>query len=91
MKLLIITLVILLVSLNLFSAESDRTETKESAAKVEACKSCHNKIINLKGRGKDTLISQTKAIKSDDKPHPPAGLKELSDEDIAAIAEILEK
>jgi cytochrome c553 len=91
MKLFITTMIILLVSLNTSAVETNITESKETDAKVKACISCHNKVINLKGRGVDTIIKQTKAIKSANKPHPPFGIEELCDEDIAVIADFLDK
>jgi cytochrome c553 len=91
MKLLITSMAILLASMNSFAGETDESESKSIPAKVQACMGCHNKMVNLKGRGIETIISQTMAIKSSKKPHPPAGIKELSDEDIAAFAAFIEK
>lgn len=91
MKILITILVIVLVVFITLTVETGQNEANDSKVQIEACMSCHNAIINLKGRGEDTIISQTKAIKLDKKPHPPAGIKELSDQDIAAIAKFLNK
>ncbi len=52
---------------------------------------CHNSIINLSGKGVDVITKQIKSIQSENKPHPPAGINELCDKDIAAIATFLNK
>ena len=60
------------------------------AAKAKDCTGCHNSIVSLKGRGADAIAGQTKAIRSGTERHPPAGVEELSDEDIADIAAYLD-
>jgi cytochrome c553 len=59
------------------------------AAKAVGCKGCHNSVVNLNGRGADTIAAQTKAIRSGAKQHPP-GVTDLSDDDIADIAAYLD-
>ena len=61
------------------------SDTPANAAKADACRSCHNAVISLKGRGADVIAAQMKAIRAGDAPHPP-GLAGLTDDDIAAIA-----
>jgi len=56
-----------------------------SDAPANACRSCHNAVISLKGRGADVIAAQMKAIRAGDAPHPP-GLAGLTDDDIAALA-----
>ncbi len=100
MKLVFTTKCILLVCVSMFyfegysgayAIETANNQSVDSPTKADACSSCHNSIVNLKGRGVDVIIKQTKAIQSAEKPHPPAGIKELCDEDIATIAEFLDK
>jgi cytochrome c553 len=59
------------------------------AAKADGCKSCHNSVVNLNGRGADTIAAQTKAIRSGAKQHPP-GIADLSEDEIADIAAYLD-
>jgi cytochrome c553 len=91
MKLFVTALFVILVSLNVAAKESDKGDSKDPAQVAAACSGCHNKMINLKGRGVDVIINQTKAIRSSDKSHPAAGIKDLCDEDIAVIAAYLDE
>lgn len=83
------------VCISLFCSATLAGETASSldddaSHQVNKCTGCHNSIINLKGRGVELIIKQTKVIQSEQKPHPAAGIKALSDEDIKAIAEFLD-
>lgn len=88
------TIYIFGVCISLFCSATLADETASSLAddslhQVNTCTGCHNSIINLKGRGVELIIKQTKAIQSEQKPHPAAGIKALTDEDIKIIAEFL--
>lgn len=91
MKLFFTTMLILLFCLRVSANEIKVNESNETASKVDACSRCHNVVVSLKDRGVDVIIKQTKSIQSENKPHPPAGIQELSDDDIAVIAAILDK
>ena len=91
MKLIFTTTFILLFCLNATAGETADSKASVASNKAEACSTCHNSMVSLKGRGVDVIISQTKAIQAAEKAHPPAGLKDLCDADIAEIAAFLDK
>ena len=87
MKLLISATVVFLFCFNVSANDTPNNPP----TKAIICSGCHNKMVSLKGRGVDVITKQTKAIQSYVKPHPPAGIKDLCDEDIAEIADFLDK
>ena len=62
-----------------------------AAGADDACMKCHDPDgkTSLAGTGVDALIEKMTAIRDGDVKHPPV-LKDLSDEDIAAIAAALD-
>ena len=89
MKLLFTTAVIFLFCFKVSASEVATNKASVEPNKAEACSSCHNSMINLKGRGVDVIIKQSKAIQAAEKSHPPTGISELSDKDVAEIAAYL--
>lgn len=73
-----------------FSASADEDETAAAAAAETsaACTGCHNTPISLNGTGVDNIIEGINAIRAGSRSHPTE-LTELSEEDIAIIAEFL--
>ena len=72
------------------SASADEHETSASSAaeKSAACTDCHNSPISLSDTGVDSIIEGINAILAGSRSHPTE-LAELSEEDIAVIAEFL--
>ncbi len=91
MKLLFTTMFTVLFCSQALASEAVNSQVSDESNQAEACSSCHNSIVSLKGRGVDAIIKQTKAIQASTKPHPPTIINELSDDDIAAIAALLNK
>jgi cytochrome c553 len=91
MRVLIIMMTVFQACLQTVAADIATGDADAGAAKAKDCTSCHNAVVSLKGRGADTIASQTKAIRSANKSHTPAGFEELSDEDIADIAAYLDR
>lgn len=89
MRVLSISIAVFLGCCQAVAADNATGDAGAGAAKAEDCTACHNAMVDLKGRGADAIVSQTKAIRDGNKRHPP-GLSELSDEDIADIAAYLD-
>jgi cytochrome c553 len=89
MKLLFTTMFTVLFCSQALANEAVNSQVSDESNKAETCSNCHNSIISLKGRGVDVIIKQTKAIQASKKPHPPAGISQLCDEDMAEIATYL--
>jgi cytochrome c553 len=87
MKFIFRTTVAFLICFNAFANETIKNDVETTPAK--ACLGCHNKMVNLNGRSVEAIVNQTNAIKTSNKKHPDAGIKQLSDEEIAKIAAFL--
>ena len=89
MRMPVFFVTVLLACVLAVAADNVTGDTDAVAAKAAQCAECHNAMVSLKGRGADAIASQTRTIRSGDKRHPPAGVEELSDEDVADIAAYL--
>lgn len=78
-----------LCCLQAVAADQAASDANAGAATAEACATCHNKMVSLKGSGTDTIAAQIRAIRAGDNSHPP-GLDALSEEDIVIIAAYLD-
>lgn len=91
MKTGFVVLFVCLICFAVIARDTAHAQSEKNPQKVDVCLSCHNQIVSLKDRGIDVIIKQTKVIKTTDRPHPPSGINELSEEEIEAIAAILDK
>jgi cytochrome c553 len=74
-------------------AESHNVKTQggQDLLKAEMCIACHsNDEVILKNTGADSIAEKMKSIRAGDVKHPP-GLENLSDDQIAEIAKLLDR
>ena len=79
------------ILLALSTVANGDSQVGKDIAKAESCMDCHGVDgIDLSGTGADIIATLIKSIRAGDTNHPP-GLENLSDEDIAEIAKILDR
>jgi len=79
------------ILLALSTVANGDSQVGKDIAKAESCMDCHGVDgIDLSGTGADIIATLIKSIRAGDTKHPP-GLENLSDEDIAEIAKILDR
>jgi mono/diheme cytochrome c family protein len=90
-KLLLILLATLFSQYVAAEAHNEKSPAGEALAKSERCIECHQSSeVVLRGQGVETITAKIVAIRAGDARHPP-GVGGLREEEIAEVAEILDR